>query len=137
MFDSESNPFENPLFFSMISNNDNSITLLVRRKDKSLVNFTGYTIEWGMFKNGVEVISKSTESSNITIPDQSIPENLSTIILSIAASDTTNLETEVFYIHEFSFTDPFGNSSNVSKNDEFLTVGKVYLRRQYKAQGSP
>lgn len=136
MLEFESDPLTNPLFFPLISNNDNAITLTVKRKDGTQQNFTGYTVEWGMFKNGVEVLAKSTGASNITIPDQSVPANLSTVVLNIAASDTIDFETETFYEHEFVFTDPDGNSSNVSKGDLALTVGQVYLRRQRKAQGS-
>jgi hypothetical protein len=125
----------NPLDFSLIANNDSLITLTIRRKNKTLVDLTGFTIEWGMFLNGIEVLSKTTVAAGgITIPDQTIDANLGICTLAIDAADTLALETEIKYIHEFAFTDPSVKSSNPSKGDETEKAGEVYLRRQYKAQ---
>lgn len=132
----ESDPLNNPLYFPLVANNDALVTLHVKAKDGTQRNFTGYTVEWGMFLNGNEVLPKSTGTGGIIIPDQTIITNLSTVQLIIAAADTINFETEIFYDHDFVFTDPFGKVSNVRKGDLALTVGKCWLTRQLKAQGS-
>ena len=128
----------NSLDFPMVANNDLQVWVRVRRsRNRSLVNLTGFSILWGMFNNGVEVISKSTsDSTQILIPDQTIPEMIGSFFLFLNAADTLNLETEIHYTHEFVFTDPFSKNANPTADDFELTAGKVWLRRQHKAQGS-
>lgn len=126
----------NPLDFSIVANNDEAVFVTVRRKDKTLVSLTGFTILWGMFLNGVEVISKtSADITQIAILDQTVPENVGKFIMYVDAADTTDFESENYYIHEFNFIDPFSKSANPTKNDDpLIPAGHVYLRRQYKKQ---
>lgn len=125
----------NPLDFSMIANNDEAVLCTVRRKDKTLVSLTGFIITWGMFLNGVEKVSKaSTDATQISIPDQTVADNVGKFYLYIDAANTKDLETEILYTHEFNFVDTFSKSTNPSKDDLLETAGEVYLRRQYKKQ---
>lgn len=123
------------LDFDMIANNNEGILVKVVRQDRSVVNLTGYLIKWGMFKGGLQVISKSsTDITQIRILDQTMAENVGLFFLSVIPTDTKNLETETCYIHEFVLTDTFGNSGNPSTGAPKLPPGNVYLRRQYLAQ---
>lgn len=123
------------LDFDMIANNDEAVIVICKDRNGTPVNIAEYIILWGLFLNGVEMVSKtSVASSGIVIADQTIAENVGKLTLSIDAADTVNFETEIYYIHEFSFTDPTGKSINAAKDVPRLPVGKVYLRRQYKKQ---
>lgn len=127
----------NQLDFSMVANNDLAVFVKVRRRNKSLVNLTGFTITWGLFLAGVNQFTKSSaDPTQILIADQSQPQNVGMFTLFLNAADTTTLETETEYTHEFSITDPFNHSGNLTNDDFQLSPGKVWLRRQYQAQGS-
>lgn len=123
------------LDFSIIANNDNSIGVLITNPDGTPFSLLNYAIAWGIFKNGSQVFGKvSSDAAQILIPDQTLPQNMGRFTLFIDATDTINLETETEYVHEFVFTDNSANSVNASKGDKCLTPGKVYVRRQFKAQ---
>ena len=125
----------NPLDFSIIANNDKTILCTFTNKAGSRYDLTGVTVLWGLFLNGVEIISKaSADSAEITIRDQTSLETRGQVYLFIKDTDTINLETEAYYTHEFNFTDAEGKSVNPSKGDSLLSAGLMYLRRQHKAQ---
>lgn len=129
----------NSLDFPMVANTDLAVFVkVVRRRNKSLVNLTGFTILWGLFLNGIQQFSKSTaDPTQILISDQSQPQNFGWFTLFLNAADTVSVETEIEYTHEFSITDPFSKSGNLTNDDFELSPGKVWIRRQLKAQGSP
>lgn len=125
------------LDFKMVANNDHAVDCYIRRSNSKLpLNLTGCRVVWQLFENGVPVVTKDSDigDEEIMIFEQNLEENVGRLRLFLVPDDTKDLLTDEYKKHEFVVIDSNGKVLNVSEDDELLTVGQMWLRRQFTVQ---
>lgn len=123
----------NELNFSIVANNNDTITIFVYDKDDDPVPLTGVYIKWQLFNAaGTVLITKTTLAGQIAVVPG--PDGIMNGAgIAILAADTKGI-VQGDYIHEAVTVDSGGNPVTVTDNDAILSYGTGFIRKQYTVQ---
>ncbi len=120
------------LDFSIVTNNDDTVTIYVKDKDDAPVNLAAATLKWQMFdESGNIVITKSSSQLAKVVGPEGVKNGIGIAIL---AADTDPLAGGS-YPHEAVSVSSGGAPVTITDNDPVLSYGVAFLRKQLTRQG--